>query len=217
MPRTDRQLIIPGWNQRALADSTVAVYGRGWVGAYLVWALRSLGVGGICWLGGLQEETRRIAEWLLSDGHAPDSQVYDYPFAIERASELEWVLGQSPPAALVVCTNDLSERLICEQFAELNRVPRAFGTTAGGGIIGYGNFTTVTSEEESPVSALVVASHLADAVRFYLSPLPGELRPSAGRLGLFAPADAPRPTVWQAGVGGIGVCKAERPPFLPIV
>src|SRR5262245_52106555 len=97
MERFDRQTRIPGWNQARLARSCVAVCGRDWLGTYVSWALASLGIGTILWLGRPRPESEPLAGFLLADGSPWDgSTIEDYPLDVEYGPELDWVLAGQP-------------------------------------------------------------------------------------------------------------------------
>ena len=87
----DRQIRIAGWNQERLARACVAVYGRDWLGAFVVWALASLGVGNVLWFGRPSRAAGALARWLLArPAPFPDCRLSDYPFGLEYGVELNW-------------------------------------------------------------------------------------------------------------------------------
>jgi hypothetical protein len=68
----NRQLRIERWNQAALSASCVAVLGRDWAGTFAVWALRSLGVGHVLWIGEPREATEPTADRRSRDRRESD-------------------------------------------------------------------------------------------------------------------------------------------------
>ncbi len=69
----ERQRPIPGWRQEQLGRARVAVLGRDWLGTFVVWALRSMGIGEISWIG----RPRPVQE--TSYRHAVTARIR-YPF-----------------------------------------------------------------------------------------------------------------------------------------
>ena len=185
MERFDRQRRIPGWNQQRLQAGCVAVCGRDWLGTFTVWALASMGVGEILWLGEPCQTTTTLAHWFLADP-CPFSgcEIFDYPLHIEYGSELDWAIGQHKVDVLVSCTEDPFTVTACSTFAQAHRTTFLAGTTAHGGWYGSGIPPHYARHEQEPVAAMALGALLADAVRETLCPLPGGMLPPDGPLGL---------------------------------
>ena len=96
----DRQERITGWDQEGLRRARVAVCGRDHAGALLVWALGSLGVGEILWIGRPRPATEPLARFLLS---CPppwgEGDIYDFPFDPEYGPELDWAWPGRRPSS----------------------------------------------------------------------------------------------------------------------
>lgn len=77
--------------------------GRGWLGCFAVWALSSLGIGEIAWVGAPVAYTCRFAEFLINE-HGPSlgAVVNDYSFSPAAKGDLDCVLAERDPQAIVV-------------------------------------------------------------------------------------------------------------------
>ena len=199
---------IPSWNQQRLRDSTVLVVGRGWVGAFAVWALGSVGVGEILWLGEPWPLTERLARWFLADP-CPFSgcSVFDYPFEIEYGQELRWVVGNRRVDVLIH-GNEAPVPSALSALARERRLPLLVGTAAGGGWYGYRSAPHIEPGAQDPAAAMAVAALLADTARELRCPLAGGRVARAGPLGLDTPDPSRRGDILLVGVGGIGVYAA---------
>jgi molybdopterin/thiamine biosynthesis adenylyltransferase len=217
MNRYDRQQRIAGWDQERLEGAEVLVVGRGWLGTFTAWALASMGVGTVLWVGRPARPAHRLARWFLSGTPFPGCSLYEYPFRVEYKHDLAWVIGSTHVGALVCCSEDPDERAVCRLAAEDRQIPWFAGSAARGGWFGQGGVPHGRQRKDHPAVALAVASVLADAVRETLCPLhegllpldgPLELRPprSPGADGGTTPA-APGCAV-LVGAGGIGVYAA---------
>ena len=137
MSRFNRQETIAGWDQARLAQGVVTVLGRGWLGTFLVWALCSLGVGKVLWLGRPRFATRRMAEWFLTDPSPFEGcAVQEFPSDPAYESVLEWAVGGSKdqPHVLVDCSEDRGvadvSRRFCDRRTDMVRL--AGGASEGG-------------------------------------------------------------------------------------
>jgi molybdopterin/thiamine biosynthesis adenylyltransferase len=219
MNRYDRQQRIAGWDQERLEGSEVMVVGRGWLGTFTAWALASMGVGTILWVGRPRRPAHRLARWFLSDTPFPGSSLYEYPFRVEYKHDLGWAIGSAHVGALVCCSEAPEERAVCRLAAEERQVFWFAGSAAGGGWFGLGDGPHGRAGKDHPVVALAVASVLADAVRETLCPLHEGLLPLDGPLELSPPPRSRKVSgTMQAasepgcailvGAGGIGVYAA---------
>src|SRR5438046_1457065 len=105
LERFDRQARIRGWDQERLRLARVAVHGRDWLGAFVVWALASLGIGTVVWVGRPRARTEGLARLLLaSPGPWGEGTILEYPFEIEYGPELDWTLAGRSPDVLVLGT-----------------------------------------------------------------------------------------------------------------
>src|SRR4051794_37087721 len=103
----DRQQRIAGWNQGGLRGARVAVIGRDHAGAFLTWALASLGIGEILWVGRPRPATEPLARFVLASPPPwgdRDTVVYDFPFDTEYGPEIEWALARPLPRLVAVTT-----------------------------------------------------------------------------------------------------------------
>lgn len=205
MERFERQRRIPRWDQRRLEDACVAVCGRDWLGTFTVWALASLGIGNIVWLGQPSQAAAALGNWFLATP-CPFSgcAISDYPLQVEYGSELAWALGEHRTDALVCCSEDAWTTAVCGAFAQAHHITFLAGTTAQGGWYGAGTPPGVPQGQE-PIVAMVLAALLADAVRETLCPLARGLLPPDGPLRLPTPTCQHPGTAVLVGVGGIGV------------
>jgi molybdopterin/thiamine biosynthesis adenylyltransferase len=217
MSRFNRQENIPGWDQEKLGQGAVIVVGRGWLGTFLVWAVCSIGVGKIFWLGKPRGVTQRMAEWFLADPCPFDGcLVQAVPADPVYESMLDWVVSGNPSSScvLVDCSEDVGITAICGQFcARLKGISWLIGGTSGGGWLG-GNGRPISrrmsdANPREPVVAMGIAALLADGVRVSLCPLQSDLPVIHGCLGWesspFASSAPERGTAILVGVGGIGV------------
>jgi molybdopterin/thiamine biosynthesis adenylyltransferase len=204
MERFDRQIRIPNWDQRRLQEACVVVCGRDWLGTFTVWALASLGIGKIVWLGRPSPTTEALASWFLANPCPFGCAIYDYPFEVEYGPELIWAMGQRVDV-LACCTEDPFAQAIGNAFARDRQVKFLAGITARGGWYGSGipPYCEPNGQQE-PITAMAVAAVLADSVRESLCPLSGGLPPD-GPLMLHTPVPRRPGTAILVGVGGIGV------------
>lgn len=208
MSRFDRQERIAGWDQGRLAEACVAVCGRGWVGTFTSWALASMGLGHIAWLGAPQRATQPLAETFLAAASPSDPvTISEYPFQAEYVAELEWALDGLAPRLFVYAGADAAEQAACAAFARTRGLPWLAASSSGGGWFGLDRIAPAGPPPE-PCLALLLAALLADAVREALCPLNGGLPPAQGHLNL-PPLPSTRPgAALLVGVGGIGVYTA---------
>jgi molybdopterin/thiamine biosynthesis adenylyltransferase len=207
--RFQRQQLIAGWDQERLKESCVAVYERDWLGAFVVWALASMGVGTILWLGRKRRSTEALANWLLADPcPCGVSKIFDYPFDAEYGPELFWTISEPPVDLLVVCTEDAVAAATCREFARRQDRNWATGATAQGGSFNQSSSFDVQPSAQDPIAAMIVAAVLVDSVRESLCPLAGSLLPPAGPLLLETLEPALAGNAVLVGVGGIGVYTA---------
>ena len=207
----DRQRRIPGWNQTQLGRARIAVLGRDWLGVLVVWALRSLGIGEIFWIGRPRPETEGAARFLMARPCPNDgTRILVEPFDVEYGPELAWALaGRTPDQFVITTTEDPDELMLGLDWADRNRIPALAGRTSGGGWLGTEPATLVARLPQDPVIALVVAALLVDAVRERLSPLAGGLLASQGWLGLNRSGrSTEQGSILLVGVGGVGVWAA---------
>src|SRR5262249_25484041 len=150
-----------------------------WVGAFTTWALASLGVGTVLWLGRPCRRTQGLAGWLLADPPPfPDCAIHDYPFDVEYGPELEAGLGPRPAALLLGCAEDARAQAACGGYARRHGLAHAAGWAGRGGWFGCGEVPDCPGGEQDPVTALAVAALLVEAARQTLCPLPGDLAPA---------------------------------------
>src|SRR5690348_7943638 len=97
MNRFIRQENIAGWDQEKLAGSVAMVVGRGWLGTFLVWALCSIGLGKVLWLGRPRCATQKMAEWFLANPCPFEGcSVLGFPFDPAYESMLDWATHGDP-------------------------------------------------------------------------------------------------------------------------
>jgi molybdopterin/thiamine biosynthesis adenylyltransferase len=206
----DRQRRIPGWRQERLEQARVAVLGRGWLGTFVVWALRSLGIGETIWIGRPRPETEGVARFIMrAPAFGSVGTILDEPFDVEYGPELAWALAGAAPDVLVSAAEDREELLLGLCWADRNRVPAVAGRASGGGWLGTESPHVAGSRSLDPAVALLVAAILVDAVRERLCPLSAGLLPPEGGLGLEEPCgSSDRHAVLLVGAGGIGVWAA---------
>jgi molybdopterin/thiamine biosynthesis adenylyltransferase len=206
----DRQRRIPGWRQEQLQQARVGVLGRDWLGALVVWALRSLGIGETTWIGRPRPETEELAWFLMRmPGSGSGGTILDEPFDVEYGPELAWALGGIAPDILVCTTEDRDELRLALDWADRKQVPALAGRTSGGGWFGTDPPPVVGNPSQDPVIALVVAAMLVDAVRERLCPLSGRLIPRQGGLSLRGCSQSSHcKNILLVGVGGVGVWAA---------
>jgi molybdopterin/thiamine biosynthesis adenylyltransferase len=184
----DRQERIVGWEQERLQHATVVVVGQGWLGTFLVWALGSLGVGNILWVGRPRRSPgacpHRLGAWFLgTPSPFPQTRIHLYPCAIEYETSLNWVLGEQVHT-LACCTEHPDERILCQRIARDRGLPWLVGSGAGGGWFGQQRLPSPRRRTDNPVASLAVAALLADAIRETLLPLAGGMLPLDGPLHL---------------------------------
>jgi molybdopterin/thiamine biosynthesis adenylyltransferase len=208
----DRQERIAGWNQQSIRAARVAVIGRDHLGCFLTWALGSLGVGEVLWVGRPCPRTEPMARFLLASpppwGQG-DASVYDFPFDPEYGPELDWALASPLPQLLAVVTEHPRAQERALEWARRRRVPALVGSTAGSGWFGISPPPEPVDAPRDPIRAMIVAALVVDAVRELICPLPGGMLPPEGGLDLVPPielhSDVP---ILQVGVGAIGVYSA---------
>jgi molybdopterin/thiamine biosynthesis adenylyltransferase len=207
MNRFDRQARISGWDQARLAEARVGVYGRTWTGAFTVWALGSMGVGEVIWIGPPRRALGPFADWLLVDPPFEGVRVAGYPFAVEHSSQLEWALTGSGPGVLLCCESVPGAVRLSRAVARERRWFFAGGRGDNG--CGFYRETDLLHAPgcEDPVAAMLAAGLLADAAREMLCPLRGGSVPPDGWAAIGPPV-APLGRVVLVGVGGIGVYAA---------
>ncbi len=196
--------------RRSSGCARVAVLGRDWLGVFVVWALRSLGIGEIFWIGRPRPETDGAAQFLMAGPCPSDgTRIVDEPFDVEYGPELAWAVAGRPPDLFVITTEDPDELMLGLDWADRNRIPALAGRTSGGGWLGTERPPVVVRLPQDPVMALVVAALLVDAVRERLSPLAGGLAPPQGWLGLNRTGRSTESgSILLVGVGGVGVWAA---------
>lgn len=215
MSRFGRQELIPEWDQARLADAHVAVCGRAWLGAYLVWALCLMGVGHITWLGRPRRHTRRLAEWLLAQPpRFEESTITAFPSDPVTELNLSWTLNTCRTAhgVFIDCTDDSRIASVCRNAMARNRdMTWLTGGLSSGGWYGTAiDQPTVIGTRDNlrdPVAAMAVAALLADAARARLCPLSSDLAASGGCLQwtVADPRNKLRPgAAILVGLGGIG-------------
>jgi molybdopterin/thiamine biosynthesis adenylyltransferase len=206
----DRQRRIPGWRQEQLGRARIAVLGRDWLGTFVVWALRSMGIGEITWIGRPRPATEGAARFLLERPCAHDGgAILDEPFDVEYGPELPWALAGRSPDVFVSTTEDADELALGMSWADRSGIPALAGRASGGGWFGTEPPRVVARLPQDPVTALAVAALLVDAVRERLSPLAGRLVPPEGCLGWDSSGRLSEQTSnLLVGVGGVGVWAA---------
>ncbi len=202
MDRYDRNRQIPNWDQARLTNARVLVVGRDWAGTFAVWALASMGVGEILWLGTPPEPPCYLANWFLADP-CPfgGCHIWDYPFDLEYGSELGWVIANGTPDAVAHCAEGPMHPALA-RFAEKHEVPVVLAATSDGGW--YGKAAANSQLAQDPVIAMVAGALVADAVREHLIPL-RERVPAPGPLGLRMPEPKRHGRILLVGAGGVGV------------
>jgi tRNA A37 threonylcarbamoyladenosine dehydratase len=206
----DRQQRYHGWRQEAFRAAHVAVIGGGYASAILVWALGSLGVGLISWLGRLRAGTESLR--LFLESRPPPwgtGEIAVFPFDPEIGPELEWALGDPRPDHLAVVCENPRAQLLALDWARQRHLPVIFGSTSGGGWFGPTPAPDAIDGPQDAPRAAIVAALMADALRERICALPGGMLPPCGPLGLDPPAEPPGDLhVLQAGVGAIGAYSA---------
>jgi len=208
----DRQERISNWNQQSLRGARVGVVGRDYAGAFLTWALGSLGLGEIQWVGRPRQWTEPLARFLLASpppwGESA-GLVYDFPFDIEFGTEIDWGLGGPLPQVLAVLTEHPQEQRLALDWAHRRRVPALVGSEAGTGWFGVSPPPEPRDAPQNPILAMIVAALMVDALRELICPLPGGMLPPEGPLGLQQPVEPLQDVhVLQVGIGAIGVYSA---------
>ena len=190
-----RQEIIAGWEQDAIGAARVLVYGRDWPGCFAVWALSSLGVLEVLWLGE-PGRTESFGAFLARD-HAPglNTLLCEYPLEPRRPEELAWIVNQAPPRVIIACSDGPARDLLA-QTAAAQGIPFLDVSCAA-----YGS----GSGRNDPAPAMMAAALAADEFRQIVNPLPALSEREFGAFSL-ASARVDRPgQVLLAGAGGIGV------------
>jgi len=207
MVRFDRQLLIPGWDQARLRGARVAVCGADWSATFTVWALASMGIGEIVWIGRAEGPRAMLADWFLTEPSPfPGVKVSNYPLEVEYGPELEWAVDGGA-AAIVAAHAGPGAFAAARALAARQGIPLASGSAECGGWLGLGAPAQPESGEH-PAIAMLVAALLADSVREHLCPLWGGTAPPGGALG-FEGGSFPRGLkATLVGVGGIGVYAA---------
>jgi molybdopterin/thiamine biosynthesis adenylyltransferase len=206
MNRFDRQERIAGWDQERIGRACVLIAGRDWLGAFAAWALSSLGVGTVLWVGRPCRATDSLASWLLADPCPMDGcQIYDYPMAVEYGMELDWVVSGSSIQAFLSCAEDPAEQALCRAFAQDRQIPWLGARTAEGGWFSSNQLPRFPRRRQEPITAMALAAVLADATRQVLCPLDGDLWPPGGSLDWQLPKNRARlGRAVVVGVGAIG-------------
>jgi molybdopterin/thiamine biosynthesis adenylyltransferase len=208
MSRFDRQERIAGWDQARLAEACVAVCGRGWVGAFTTWALASMGLGHVAWLGAPERATQPLAETLLTCASPADPvTISEHPCQVDYVAEVEWALHGLTPRLLVHAGTDATEQAACAAFTRARGLPWLAASGSGGGWFGLDRIAPAGAAPE-PCLALLLAALLADAVREALCPLNGGVPPAQGHINLPRLPSARPGSALLVGVGGIGVYAA---------
>jgi molybdopterin-synthase adenylyltransferase len=191
-----RQRIITGWQQDAIGQAKALVYGRDWAGSFLVWALSSLGVLELEWLGAAVPHTDAFAEFLVND-HAPSQGVSlsVYPYEPECPDDFEWILAGQSLSIIFSCSDGVGRGLLAaaastRRISFLN-VHCSVGETVNG--------------ETHPIPAMMGAALATDEFRQMINPLPGLSDRELGAANVTSVENARAGRVLVAGVGGIGV------------
>jgi len=209
MFRFERQLRIENWDQKKLREAHITVCGRDWLGIFTVWALASLGIGEIVWVGRSQESTDSLARWFLADPSPfTGCAIYDYPFDIEYGSELAWIVENSFLNAILCCSESVAEQNFCFELAEKRKGFFLSASTGSGGWFGAQPPPDLSQTNQDPVISMMLAGLIADSVREHLCPLDGGEQPEQGSL-MFKKASISSPgKVLLVGAGGVGVYAA---------
>jgi hypothetical protein len=191
-----RQEIIAGWRQDLIGGSRVLVYGRGWLGCFTVWALTSLGVFEVVWVGAPSPAAASFGGFLVRD-HAPslNALLCEYPVEPERPPEIDWVLNGPPVRMAIACAAGPARRLLAATAASRGIPFLDVACAARGEATGL----------EDPVPAMMAAALAADEFRQLVNPLPALADRELGGIGFVSPAVAAPGPVLLVGVGGIGV------------
>jgi molybdopterin/thiamine biosynthesis adenylyltransferase len=223
MSRCSRQEAIKGWDQRKLADALIVVVGKGYLGCFLVWALSSMGVGRILWIGNDQSTTERFVRWFLSDP-CPfgDTSIIELPYEPHYDVGLEWGISQaggSPSICIHTSEDDKYLNVLERVFVRKYSALLFAGGESGGGWFdvktGHTGAYAGVGVRDNPVVAMAVAALLADEARARLCPLRSDIACEGGRLNWPAisdvspeKGDARRGIAMLVGGGGIGVWAA---------
>src|ERR1017187_815326 len=191
-----RQEIIAGWRQDLIGGSRVLVYGRGWLGCFTVWALTSLGVFEVVWVGAPSPAAASFGGFLVRD-HAPslNALLCEYPVEPERPPEIDWGLNGPPVRMAIACAAGPARRLLSATAASRGIPFLDVACAARGEATGL----------EDPVPAMMAAALAADEFRQLVNPLPALADRELGGIGFVSPAVAAPGPVLLVGVGGIGV------------
>jgi molybdopterin/thiamine biosynthesis adenylyltransferase len=207
--RYDRQELVPGWNQQAIETTKVVVISRGWVGTFLVWALASMGVREIIWVGRERKKTSALANFLLAMPSRFDGCVItDYPFDPEKPGELEWVLGGRGADLIACCAASLHVQAISQAVALRRGIPFLSGSAAGGGWFGTTPPLDGDRKGQHPIVAMIVSGLLADQVREMRCESGNRIPLQEGELGLEFPVPTRHARALLIGVGAVGTYAA---------
>jgi len=185
-----------------LRGARVAVCGADWSATFTVWALASMGIGEIVWIGRAEGPRAMLADWFLTEPSPfPGVKVSNYPLEVEYGPELEWAVDGGA-AAIVAAHAGPGAFAAARALAARQGIPLASGSAECGGWLGLGAPAQPESGEH-PAIAMLVAALLADSVREHLCPLWGGTAPPGGALG-FEGGSFPRGLkATLVGVGGI--------------
>jgi len=194
-----RQQIIDGWRQDVIGQARALVYGCNWAGSFLVWALSSLGVLELEWLGSPVSRTDRFASFITSE-HAPSLGVSlsVYSYEPECSEEFEWLLTGQPLRAIFSCGGGVGRGLLAAVAAARGIPFLDVGCSVSGTVDG----------EDHPIPAMMAAALATDEFRQMLNPLAGLSDRELGVAKVTSIEYAPAGRVIVAGVGGIGVYAA---------
>lgn len=207
MTRHDRQERIRGWDQARIGEAGVIVLGKNWLGTFTVWALSSLGVGRITWLGQSCPVAEAVANWLVASA-SPTTELVEQPCQAEFPDELAWAAGGARAEVFLGCAEGAAEQAAGREYARARGLAWFGGLASGGGWFGVDALPRPADEAADPVVAMALAALLADAAREAICPLHGGAVPQEGWLGLSRPPAPALSPVVQVGVGGIGTYAA---------
>lgn len=206
---SDRQTIIPRWDQTRLDQTTVAVSGADWLGCYLALGLQALHVR-LAWTGRAGRRTRRLAAWIEACKFAEEPERLTRLRApVQFGSELDAVA--SGATLLMVATRHAAERANCLRWARERSVPAlALGEPMAAAQPATGAAAHKGPAVDDPIVSLVVAGLMIDAALNQITPLHDDHDQMAGTLSLptIPLPRLPASVVDQVGVGGIGAFSA---------
>ena len=206
--RFDRQQRIPGWDQSPFAHGAVIVVGAGPAAEFCVWALLSMGVGRLLWMGALDTALSPLGRWLAEGSFSGACTIVPLG-SVEYEVELECILNMEPAlrGILILDGMPLSDRLY-ETLREQSLVA----------LVGGPHYVGPLDEDQgrelggscdTPAAAMAVAALVADRLRAVINPLNGDGAPQSGPAGLeMQPSSGHPQRVVQIGCGGIGVYSA---------